>query len=74
MSIDGVRQLTTLIIRYCEFGGSSKGIRMFLHNGLAQFQQENPDLKVKIEKVNGKHPILRGDYSMLQTNNILIPF
>ncbi|MDP2436438.1 MAG: hypothetical protein Q8P67_11885 [archaeon] len=64
MSIAGVRQLKTLIVRYCEYGGSSKGARMFIETQLPKIKEDNPDLKVRVEKVNGKHPILVGQYRM----------
>lgn len=62
MSIAGVRQLKVLTIRFCQYGGSSRGVRDFLTSRLAQFKEENPTLTVNVVAKNGQHPILIGEY------------
>eukprot|EP01018_Ginkgo_biloba_P003684 Gb_40085 [translate_table: standard] len=62
MALKGVWQLEKLTARYCDWGGSSRGIREFIQSQLPTFIQQNPQLEVATEMIRGKHPHLRGYY------------
>uniref|UniRef100_A0A6B2LLD5 Large ribosomal subunit protein mL43 n=1 Tax=Arcella intermedia TaxID=1963864 RepID=A0A6B2LLD5_9EUKA len=63
MSYSGVLALKRITIRYCQHGGSSRGVREFLASKeKKQFEEENPHCEVVVFKQNGKHPLLLGEY------------
>jgi large subunit ribosomal protein L43 len=70
MSLKGVRQLKELTIRYCDIGGSSRGIREWIRAEAIPFAKENPTMQVTTIKKRNNHPFIQGDY--LNGNNKVI--
>ncbi|KAJ8562583.1 hypothetical protein K7X08_031035 [Anisodus acutangulus] len=62
MALRGVWQLKKLVVSYCNWGGSSRGIRAFMESELPAFKQKNPQLEVVTELNRGQHPFLKGLY------------
>lgn len=58
----GRYQLKELVIRYCDWGGSSRGIREFIAKDLVGFADANPQLKISVVRRNNMHPVVRGRY------------
>ena len=72
----GVWQLKSLTLKYCEHGGSSKGIRKLIEGPLLNKFVEasrNDSLEVKVEKANGHHPTVEGVYGARQLNPTQTP-
>mmetsp|Transcript_32005 Transcript_32005/g.69771 ORF Transcript_32005/g.69771 Transcript_32005/m.69771 type:complete len:132 (-) Transcript_32005:29-424(-) len=62
MSIRGVRQLKSLLVRYSDYDGSSRGVRDWIRQDLIKLAQQNPELSIKAEVKRCAHPYLRGYY------------
>ncbi|GLI70253.1 hypothetical protein VaNZ11_015100 [Volvox africanus] len=62
MSKYGTWMLERLVIKYCDIGGSSRGMRLFLSEALPVFQQQNPQLEVEEVLRRYRHPMLVGLY------------
>ncbi|CAN6297071.1 unnamed protein product, partial [Urochloa humidicola] len=62
MALRGVWQLQKLVVNYCDWGGSSRGIRAFMEAHLPALKEKNPHLEVVTELVRGQHPNLKGIY------------
>ncbi|KAJ6814369.1 54S ribosomal protein L51, mitochondrial isoform X2 [Iris pallida] len=62
MALRGVWQLQKLVVSYCDWGGSSRGIRAFMESHLRAFKEKNPQLEVVEELIRGQHPHLKGLY------------
>lgn len=62
MCTRGQWHLRALTVRYCSFGGSSRGAREYVRTKLADFARENPTVRVATIVARGKHPVLEGIY------------
>ncbi|XP_021752186.1 54S ribosomal protein L51, mitochondrial-like [Chenopodium quinoa] len=62
MSLRGVWQLQKLIVSYCDWGGSSRGIRAFMETNLPSIKESNPRIEVVTELIRGQHPHLKALY------------
>ncbi|GAY44729.1 hypothetical protein CUMW_084100 [Citrus unshiu] len=62
MALRGTWQLQKLIVGFCDWGGSSRGIRAFMESHLPAFKASNPQLEVVTELIRGQHPHLKGLY------------
>ncbi|KAK1393028.1 large ribosomal subunit protein mL43 isoform X2 [Apium graveolens] len=62
MSQRGVWQLKKLVVSYCNWGGSSRGVREFMESKLPAFKESNPQLEVETKHIGGQHPHLEGIY------------
>ncbi|KAL9437153.1 hypothetical protein AB3S75_023071 [Citrus x aurantiifolia] len=62
MAQRGTWQLQKLIVGFCDWGGSSRGIRAFMESHLPAFKASNPQLEVVTELIRGQHPHLKGLY------------
>ena len=59
----GIFQLRKIKLKFCEFGGSSKGIREVLQGSkLDEFLEKNPHLELEAYISNGDHPYIRTEY------------
>lgn len=59
---NGVPQLKKLTVRWCNWGGSSRGMLGFIQSGLVPFARENPAVEIVTELKRGKHPALFAEY------------
>eukprot|EP00325_Prymnesiales_sp_UTEX-LB-985_P022003 CAMPEP_0174720606 /NCGR_PEP_ID=MMETSP1094-20130205/34029_1 /TAXON_ID=156173 /ORGANISM="Chrysochromulina brevifilum, Strain UTEX LB 985" /LENGTH=126 /DNA_ID=CAMNT_0015921119 /DNA_START=21 /DNA_END=401 /DNA_ORIENTATION=+ len=58
----GVWQLRSVMIRYCEAGGSSQGVRQYLEKYLVPFAEANSQIEIAVCQQANRHPIIRGWY------------
>lgn len=54
----GTWMLERLILKYCDIGGSSRGMRLFASEVLPQFRERNPQLAVEEVVRRHRHPML----------------
>lgn len=54
-------------LQYCNWGGSSQGMRDFISNRLSKFASSHPQIEFNVIKKRG-HPVVKGHYS--ENNNI----
>lgn len=62
MARNGVWELRNVLLRYCATGGSSRGVREYVENGLAQFAEKNSQIEFSTQIKPG-HPCVFADYS-----------
>lgn len=60
--------LQKLVVQYCDWGGSSKGMREFILSDLAVWAKRNPQVEVVVQPTPRKHPFIRGFYGNLSFN------
>lgn len=59
----GVPQLKNIRLFFCDFGGSSLGVRNALqHQAVTEFMQNNPHLKLEIFMKRNYHPYMSSTY------------
>lgn len=59
----GVFQLKKLSVYFCDFGGSSSGVRDFISSpSITQFLKANPQIEVQAICKRNHHPFVRGTY------------
>ena len=59
----GVNQLKNIRLYFCDFGGSSVGVRDYLKSeALKNFVNENPNLKLEVYLRRGRHPYMSSTY------------
>lgn len=57
-----VQPCTKIVLRYCNWGGSSRGMRQLLREDIRKVAAENPKVEFVVEKKSG-HPIVQGFYA-----------
>ncbi|AWU74949.1 hypothetical protein CAS74_003310 [Pichia kudriavzevii] len=57
-----------ITLQYCNFGGSSEGMRDFLRQRLPKFAARHPEIEFRVVEKPGKHPIVKGEYSTPNAN------
>lgn len=84
MALRGVLQLARLTVRWCQHGGSSRGLRYarvrseLTHREylatpeLQKFKEINSSVEVAVAQRNGKHPLLIAKYKNGTTNAICV--
>ncbi|CAM0904052.1 unnamed protein product [Alopecurus aequalis] len=55
MALRGVWQLQKLVVNFCDWGGSSRGIRAFMESHLPALKEKNPQLEVVTQLVRENH-------------------
>lgn len=60
-----------ITLSYCNFGGSSKGMRDFLRLRLEKISKQYPQVEFKVLEKPGSHPVLKGEYSTPNTESSL---
>nr|8A22_AG Chain AG, mL43 [Polytomella magna]8APN_AG Chain AG, mL43 [Polytomella magna]8APO_AG Chain AG, mL43 [Polytomella magna] len=54
----GTHMLESLVFKYCDIGGSSRGMRLFLKDYMDPFKQTNPQLRIEEVQNRRRHPML----------------
>lgn len=70
MATRGVFQLRKLTVKYCEYGGSSKGARGFIRHRIVEFANKTPAAEVVTELRPGHHPYIAGEYETGESKSI----
>lgn len=70
MATRGVFQLRKLTVKYCDYGGSSKGARDFIRHGIVDFAKRTPAAEVVTELRPGHHPYIQGEYETGENKTI----
>ncbi|GME73485.1 unnamed protein product [[Candida] boidinii] len=52
-----------ITLQYCNWGGSSQGMRDFLRLRLKPFANSHPEVEFKVLQKPGFHPIIKGEYT-----------
>lgn len=59
----GVPQLKNIRLYFCDWGGSSKGVRSVLQSEkMSEFFKENPHLKLEVYMKRNYHPYMASTY------------
>lgn len=59
----GVPQLKHIRMYFCDFGGSSQGVRQALKDSpFAQFMKENPHVRLELYMRRNHHPYMSSTY------------
>ncbi|KAL6064267.1 54S ribosomal protein L51, mitochondrial [Balamuthia mandrillaris] len=62
MSRNGIWQMKRLIVQWCDWGGSSRGVREFLKTQYPAFAERNPQIEAEAVLRRGRHPHLIAEY------------
>ncbi|KAG2386668.1 hypothetical protein C9374_002412 [Naegleria lovaniensis] len=65
MSRNGITQLSKVCVYFCDWGGSSKGMRQFLDQTSGAFWElakASPEVKFVVQLRRGKHPFMKAIY------------
>ena len=63
MSVRGIQQLKNIKLYFCDFGGSSQGVRDFLKSTSAkEFLDKNPNISLDIYMKRNHHPYMSSTY------------
>jgi len=65
MAVRGVYQLKEVLFRYCDIGGSSRGIREYIQTTLIPFSESNPQINFKVAIKRNRHPCITASYGKL---------
>ncbi|KAF2198468.1 hypothetical protein GQ43DRAFT_422381 [Delitschia confertaspora ATCC 74209] len=57
-----ILQCKRLDFHYCDWAGSSRGMKAFLKSTLPRFAKENPQIEITVSPRPNKHPIIKGHY------------
>ncbi|PWW78385.1 hypothetical protein C7212DRAFT_315624 [Tuber magnatum] len=57
-----ILQCKRMEFNFCDWAGSSKGMRSFLKHSLSQFAKENPQIEIIVAPRPNQTPIIRGTY------------
>jgi large subunit ribosomal protein L43 len=57
-----VLQCKRLDFHYCDWAGSSRGMKAFIKNTLPRFAKENPQIEITVSPRPNKHPVIKGHY------------
>lgn len=63
---------TRVTLSYCNFGGSSQGMRDFLRQRLAKIAKEHPSVEFRVLQKPGSHPVIAGEYLGGKTKQICV--
>lgn len=55
-------QLRKLQVHFCDFGGSSAGVREFLRDVLPGMTKDKPQAEIETVMRRGRHPFVTGEY------------
>lgn len=59
-----------ILITYCNFGGSSVGMRDFLRSRLKGFASQYPEIEFQVLEKPGFHPVIKGFYTNEKSKQI----
>lgn len=62
MARRGVLQLRKLQVHFCDFGGSSAGVREYLKDVLPKMAKDKPHAEIEEVVRRGRHPFVTGAY------------
>jgi len=57
-----ILQCKKLDFHYCDWAGSSRGMKLFLQQKLPEFAKQNPAVEMTVSPRRHRHPIIRGSY------------
>ncbi|CAN6647888.1 large ribosomal subunit protein mL43 [Trichomonascus vanleenenianus] len=61
-----------ITLRYCNWGGSSQGMRELLRKDIRSIAASHPKVEFHLARDPGKHPILKGEYTNGNTKVICV--
>ncbi|KAF2468896.1 uncharacterized protein BDR25DRAFT_53903 [Lindgomyces ingoldianus] len=57
-----ILQCKRLDFHYCDWAGSSRGMKKFIKTNLAIFAKRNPQIEITVSPRPNKHPVIIGHY------------
>ncbi|EKG16861.1 hypothetical protein MPH_05842 [Macrophomina phaseolina MS6] len=67
-----ILQCKRLDFHYCDWAGSSKGMKSFLEHKLAAFAKANPSIEITVSPRPRKEPVIKGHYINGRTKAICV--